>query len=223
MDWVGEGDPIPVVSGSTGALQLSVRKMGVITVASRELAKRSAAEQIFATMLRREAGRALDRAIFATDAGDATKVAGLLAGVSPIDGGPFGTVGEALSGLAGALADAGGSGEVFIAASPATAARIMIEHPQLAWTIAPSRALSAGQVVAIDPLGCVFGAGDTVDLESAVAALLHMSDVPSPIVDTAAADPTRSLWQTDGIATRLIVDLAFAARPGAVALVEGVS
>jgi hypothetical protein len=39
-----------------------------------------------------------------------------------------------------------------------------------------------------------------------------MSSTPAPIVDGATANPVRSMFQTDSIATRLIVRLAFTMR-----------
>ena len=48
-----------------------------------------------------------------------------------------------------------------------------------------------------------------------------MSDDPDPIVATSPADPVRSLYQTDAIAVRMILPVAFAKRrAGAVAVMN---
>lgn len=222
--WVGEDEPIPVHSGIVGNLTLGpFRKLGVILTVSRNLARQPGAEGLFRHMLQSRAAGAFDAALFSSDAGDAVKVAGLLHGVTALPAGGAGNVTEALAALAGALAEAGGSGQVIVATDPATAATIQLRHPMLSWPVLASRKIPAGRIIALDPFGVVFGTGGDLDIENTAAALLHMSDEPAEIVASggATADPVREIYQTDGIAMRALLDLAFAARPGAVQFIDG--
>lgn len=224
--WVAEADPIPVAQGVTDTLDLSPRKLGVILTVSRTIARQPGAEALLRHMLARRAARAFDAALFSTAAGDATRVAGLLHGVTPIaglSGGDAVAMKADLRALGGALGDAGGSGRVLLAMHPTSASAVALELPTLAWPVLPTAALPVGRIVAVDPAGLAFGTGGELDILTTPAALIHMSSTPAEIVTDAGAtaDPVRELFQTDGLATRLLMDLAFAARPGAVAYVEG--
>lgn len=217
--WVVENDPIAVSSGTTAAVTLGPsRKLGVILALSRSLAKQAGAEALFRLMLYRRAAAALDAALFATAAGDSARVAGLLNGVTPLNAGPVASLTEALEAVAGALGDASGSGRVVIAADPRTATAIQLRHPLLSWPVLASRQIPAGRIVGIDPAGLLFGAGVEIEIDVTNAATLHMSDEPLEITSDVpvTADPVRELWQTDALAVRLLLDVAFAARVGAV-------
>lgn len=224
--WVGEGAPIPVAQGITELVTIGpARRLAMILVASRSLAKQAAAERVFGHLLRARAAAAFDAALFSTDAAAADRPAGLLNGVTALDAGPLGSLTEALAALAGALGTAGGSGRVVIAANPSIAALIQLQHPALVWPVLPTQALAAGHVIAIDPSGLVFGTGADVDIEASLDATIHMSDTPLELVSgigPTTADPIRDIYQTDSIALRMTMDLAFAARPGAVQYAAGV-
>jgi len=144
-----------------------------------------------------------------------------LNGVTALDPGPDGSLTGVLAALVGALGNAGGSGRVIFAAHPRTAALIELAHPMLRFPILATRALALGHVVAIDPAGLVFGAGNALDIERTNSAMIHMADPGLELVTDAGvvADPVHELWQTDGIAVRLLLDVAFAAQPGAVQFV----
>jgi hypothetical protein len=107
--------------------------------------------------------------------------------------------------------------------TPSLAARAHIYEPELRNFILPSRAVPAGRVIGLDPAAIAHGFDGAPDIAAAREAVVHMSDDPDPIVSTTAADPVRSLWQTDAIALRLIVDMAFVKlNTGAAAFVDGV-
>lgn len=223
--WVGEGKPIPVQSGTVGAATLGpARKLGIIFAFSRESARNPAGERLFGHMLRERAAREFDAALFSDDAADDDRAAGLLHGVTALDAGPMGNLTEALGALAGALGSAGGSGRVVIAAHPSTAALIQLHHPQLVWPVLATRALMAGHIVAIDPAGLLFGMTGNVDISAVNSGLVHMSSTPAEIVSSTGpttADPVSELFQIDAIGMRLLLDVAFTAKPGAVQHVIG--
>lgn len=203
--WVGEGDPIRVVSyGFDKATLGPARKAAVITVCSGELVRRTGAEAIFRRLLREDAGRTLDGAYFSSDPATDDGVAGLLYGVTGTPGG--GTVREDMAALAGAVSS---SGEVVFVASAKRAARMRILEPELASLVLASPAVADSRLIALDPLALVHGFGGEPEIATSIEALVHMSDAPSPISAGGVADPVRSLFQTDGVATRMIIDLSF--------------
>jgi len=222
--WVAESAPIEVQSGVTAALSLSPRKLGFIVAVSRTLAKVPAAEALIGHLLRERASLAFDRALFSADAGDATRVAGLLHGVTALAPSPDASLTGVLAALVGALGNAGGSGRVILAAHPTTAALVELSHPMLRFPVLATRALVVGHVVAIDPAGLVFGAGGELDIERTNSSMIHMADPGLELVTDAGvvADPVRELWQTDAIAIRLLLDVSFAAQPGSVQFVQSV-
>lgn len=228
--WVEENSRIAVSSGVTAAATLGpVKKLGLILVASRSLARAPGAERLFRFMLESRAAFALDAALFATTAATDAAAAGLLNGVTPITGLGGGDLFAAqtdVGALAQAVADAGGTGALTFITSPARAARLQMLMPQqFPWPILASRAVADDRVVALDPAQLLFGTGGGIDIETTNSALLHMNYEPLEIVSAVptTADPVRDLWQTDAIALRLLVDVAFAARPGTVQYVTGAS
>lgn len=218
LPWVAEGDVIPVRIQSVAPATLEPRKMGTIVALSRELAKRATGEAVFTAMLREEASLSLDAAYFSAAAGSSTVHAGLLNGVTPIV--TAGNITDDLAALASAVG-AGGSGQVAFIAGPGLAAAIMVRSPDLKVPVLGSVAVPEDRVIAVDPLSLAHGFGDDPEISASESAVLHMTDDASGSV--MAGDPVRSLFQTAGIALRLIVDVAFAARrAGAVAYVDGV-
>lgn len=230
VSWVGEAAPISVRSYAlNNSCVLTRRKFGFISTLSREAVRRASGEDVVRQLIREDASATLDAAYFSTDAGTDTVHAGLLNGVSSIAGYAGGDRLALETDLA-ALSDAvsaAGSGEVIFVGSPKRVARLRIKSPEIARevTFLPSLAVADTTIIAVDPLSLVHGAGDDIDLFAAQEGVLHMSDDPDEIVTDgspgAVADPVRSLWQTDAVAFRLLVDVAFAPRrSGAVAWLE---
>ena len=219
---VAEGAPIPVRMQTITSATLTPHKVAAIIALTRELARRSSAQQVFETMLREDAAVALDAAYFSTSAESASTHQGLLYGLST----SFwpGDVIGAMAALAASVS-ASGSGEVVFVTSSGLASVAPMLAPTLRAAFLPSLAVPDGRLIAIDPRSLVHGFGPDAQIYSSAETLLHMSDVPLEIVadDTTVADPTRSMWQTNGIATRIILDIAFAARrTGAVQYADGV-
>jgi hypothetical protein len=84
-----------------------------------------------------------------------------------------------------------------------------------------------GTVIAIDPSAFVSAFGAEPEISSSREAMVHMeADAPLPIAtgtqgSGVLATPSRSLFQTDCIGTRLILRAAWAWRaPGAVAWIQ---
>lgn len=212
---VAEGDPIPVRANTLSGVVLTPGKAAVISAFSRELAKRANGQAVITQILREDAGATLDAAYLSTATAGALP-AGLLHGVAPIGGyggGDRTAMEEDLAALAASVA-AVGSGNVTFVMSPARAAKLRIKAPDIAREIVvlPSIAVPADRVIALDAAALVHGFGTEPQIEASEAALLHMDSDPAAIVDGTAAAPVRSLWQTDGIGIRLILDVAFGKR-----------
>lgn len=229
--FVGENSEIPVRVYDFDLLPFGPpRKLATVLAWTRELSRRSDAEAIFRRMLAEDMGAGLDAAMFSTAAGSASVHAGLLNGVTPIASSTAAgrtAIEEDLAALAEAVAN-GGSGAVLFVMSPARLARLRILAPELAAAldIAPSAALAATRIIAVDPLSLLVAVDQDPAIDTSTAATVHMSDTPLPIVadDGTVADPVRSLWQTGGVGFRVIYEMAWAARrTGAVAYADAVA
>lgn len=228
VSWVGELNPVAVRQYELNAdCQLVPKKFGLIITVTRELAKRN--ETVVRQLLREDASASLDAAYFSTDAADTETHPGLLDGLTPLSGyaGADRTAMETdLAALADVVSPAG-SGQLTFVVSPKRLARLKIKAPDIAreLTFLPSLAVADTTVIALDPASLVHGFGSDVDIEASRTAALHMSDTPLEIVsDTGptTADPVREVFQTDAIAFRLLVDIAFnSRRPNSVAYLTG--
>lgn len=212
-DWTGEGLPIPVWAGALATDTIGPeKKFGIMTLVSGELAKRSAGFAVFKKMLDEKASISFDAAVFSDAAGDATIHRGLRNVATPVTA--TGSIEYDTAALLAGLAEIGGSGAAVIVANPQEASLLAIHLPFLKVPVWPTRALPAGTILALDPSAFVVSFGG-VDFDISREALVHMSDVPLEIVagtGPTVADPVRSAWQTNSVAIRMIVDIAFVQR-----------
>jgi hypothetical protein len=218
--WIPEGAPIAVRQYALNTVALGpARQIGAIVVSTRTLLKRSDAARVFVTMLREDAARGLDGAVFSSETGSGDAIAGLLDGATEVSG-----TGDPLRDMQ-RLANSvclGGSGQVTFIAGRGLAATINLDS-RIEAQVLPSAAVAEDRLIAVDPRSLAWGADDRPDITVSTSALVHMSDTALPIVDSGTADPVRGLWQTNSIATRLILNIAFAKRrAAAVAFTDGV-
>ncbi len=222
--WVADLDGIPVTSSTFSSAPLIRRKLASIVVTTAELMKRSAAPAIIEALLRRAAARALDAAMFDNTAGDANRPAGLLYGLAPIAGMPGGdAVARRVDLLALTAAASVAGGEVVYVMSPTRAASLMLDGATL--DVIPSAYLAADTVVAIAPAALAVLTG-VAEIDICRDGVIHMDTVPLEIVTVGgvASAPTRSLYQTDAVATRLLLDCGWVMQSaGAIAWASGVT
>ncbi|MCA1512674.1 phage major capsid protein [Bradyrhizobium sp. NBAIM01] len=220
LDFVAENSSIPVSNYAFNGVTIGPpKKMGVIIPFSRDLAKRSDAERIFAQMLWEDLAAGLDTALFSTSAATSAAPAGLLYGVTAgtgIPGADSAAMKQDLIDLAATVAD-GGSGNVTFVMAPKRLAKLRILDPVLAASldVAASAAVPADRVIAADAAALLVATDGAPEIDASNAATLHMSSVPLEIVSNTGpttADPVRSLWQTASTAFRLLHDFAFAKR-----------
>jgi hypothetical protein len=154
--------------------------------------------------------------------------AGLLHGVTPLTatagGGDEAMIADLVK-LASAVAGVAGSSITFVA-SPDLALKVGLRGAELPYRILTSFALAAGTIMAIASNALAVAIDPVPEITVSTAAALHMDTAPAPISTAGApnvvAAPTKSMWQVDALALRLILAASWGLRaPGAVAVVAG--
>jgi len=227
--FVGEGSAIPVIQAVFGDLKVGpAAKLAFIAAITGKLAKysASAAETVVQAAMETAAAAALDGAVFSTTAGSAIRPPGILNGVTPITASTATPASEAmaddLSNLAGAIGDAGGGANLAWFAAVKQATAIQLRAPT--FTVTPVPTLADGTVIAVELGGIATGYSGLPEISVSANATLHMEGAnPLPIgtPPNVVAAPTRSLWQTDSMALRLILRTAWACAPGMAQVVNG--
>ena len=229
--WTAEGVPLPV-KGFTIATGLlgPVRKMGSIVAITRELAEHSTAEAVIQTLLQEDAAASLDASMFSNTAASASRPAGLLNGVTPItatSGGGATAMTADLLALVGAISDAGGGSPIFIGSPKMALAASLVSNSNPDIVVWPSRALTGGTIIAIEPRAFASAFGPEPDITASTEPAFHMDDAaPAPIAVTGTPNtvsaPVRSMYQTDCVALKMILRAAWTMRaPGMVQYITG--
>ena len=205
--WVAEGGTAPARAlAVSNAAILRPRRLSVLYSYSREQAASSNIENIVRQTLSEASGLALDSQMFSALAGDASKPAGLLAGVAPLtptSGGGVAARDSDLKNLFAALAAQGaGKTAVIVAAMPQAVTLKASVGPKFDFDIIASTALAAGTVVVLEVASFVSGFSPVPQFRVSNLATYHAEDTaptnitggtPSPAV------PVRSMFQTDSI------------------------
>lgn len=250
--FVGEGLPIPVRQGAFTSVTLVPKKLGVITEFSREMDEHSqpAIEPILREAILIDTGLAIDNVLLDTNAATAVRPAGIrngIAGLTATAGGGFNALVGDIKQLTAALLTST-VGNVRTPAwllNPIQANSIALTQPTTTGLF-PFRdeinagrlngqpaiisgSVPAGTVIYIDAADFVVVGGEAPRFMLSDQATLHEEDTtPLPIGTAGApptvAAPTRSLFQTDSLALRLILPLNWTMRrPNMVAWVSGVT
>jgi hypothetical protein len=230
--WVQELGAYPVRQGLLASTLLGpTRKLITGIVVTRELADYANGDEIIGSMLREDVAASLDFSLFSNAAASASRPAGILNGVTSLAA----TTGSGEAALRGdiakleAIATATGTNEIAYIASPSYAARAatyanVVGNDVNVW---PSVAVADGVLIAIAPAAFVSGFGAVPKINTAQDATLHRDDaspqqIGTPGSPNVVAAPTRSMFQTDSIALRLILDCAWSLRStGAVSWITG--
>ena len=200
--FVGEDEPIPVLAGSIVPVEVSnVTKIALILTLSNQLLRSSNGELVFEAALRRAAALALDAAIFSDTAASAAQPAGLLNGLSPVNGGS--TLDDNLMALGDAITAAGGDANLIFITSPGRALKARALAPNAALPIYGSAAVASDTFIGICASG-FFNVIGAPEIRASRETVLHMDDVPAALSEGSSfATPQISLFQTD--ATGLVV------------------
>lgn len=242
--FVLEGDPIPVGRMTTTSITMAPHKFGIITTMSKEAAAYTtpALENVLRNSILRRTAITLDGLLLDNVAGTATRPAGLLNGVSATavgyGGGDYAAVIEDINALMAPFDDANAGRNMVLIMHPAQARKLsMMPGPDGAFgwadrfmsqfTVLVSTNATAGRLIAIDAEDFATATGDTPVFDVSEQATIHMSDTPLEIVSgtgPTTADPVRSMWQTNSIALRMVVNLTWKMRrTGMVRWINGTS
>jgi hypothetical protein len=225
--WVAQGAAIPVGQMALTSVTLGpTHKLAIITAMTRETAEHSSGETVLTTLLKESAALALDASLFSTTAGTADRPAGLLAGISALTASASTDLDVAMAADLAALANAisDDTAGIAIVGHPAQINAIRLRRGSTFPAdipIWPSLGVAEGVVIAVDPAAVVSGFGAEPEITSSKEAL----EATTPLQISSGtqgsgvlATPTRSLFQTDCIAVRLILRATWALRaPGGVA------
>lgn len=231
--FVGEGAPIPVRRLGLTSITLSPKKMGVISVFSREIARYStpAIEALIRNEIIADTAITLDSLLLDASAGSAVRPAGLLNGVTPLaattGGGHAAILGD-IRKLQVAFDAVNASGNIMLLMNPAQALALELTpgpDGTLGWArdimaryrVTTSTAIPAGQIIAIRADDFVTATGDVPEFETSNEATIHLEDTTPAQIGTAGtpavvAAPVQSMFQTAQTAIRMLLDVSWAMR-----------
>ena len=229
MTFVAQGAPIPIRMRTLNGVSLVPKKLAGGVALTRELLISSNAEALLRQALLEDIGPGADVVMFDATIADATRPGGLRAGVAAITataGGGENAYQTDMAALLGAVAGIGGP--ITIVASRDVAVKINLRaNPRLAYPVLPSGGLAPDTLIAVATNAIAIAANPEPRIDVADEQTLHMEGAtPLPIADGAGvlASPTRSLWQTDAIGIRVIMDVDWILRvPNAVSWITGVT
>jgi Phage capsid family len=248
--FVGEGQPIPVRQGQFAAQIITPKKLGVITVMTREIEDHSipAIEALLRQAIAEDTGVSIDSILL--DANPATDIRppGILNGITVLppsalaseSGGFYRMVRDIRRLRAGLIgptndnvrspcwimspirADA-------IALNPAPGTGLFPFRDSIragtleGWPVFETSNVDDNTIIAVDAADFVTAGQGAPTFEVSDQATLHMDDIPQPITGgtPSPAVPVRSLWQTDSYALRLLYRLNWMLRRPMVAFMQG--
>ncbi|MEJ7011146.1 phage major capsid protein [Sinorhizobium meliloti] len=225
--WVAEGSPIPVDDLSFGSFTLSPRKAAAVSIFTAELNKRATPdiETLIDGALRSDIANIVDAALVDDQPGSALRPPGLRFNVAAVTAStatdPLVAMRADLAKLAGEIVAGGGTSPAFVM-NPQQAVSLGFV-PSFTYPVIDTPTVPAGTVIAVDAPSFISGNGAAV-VDASKDATIHEEDTtPQPIVaGGTAASPTRSLWQTDSLACRVILEVAWGLPAGRSAWMGGV-
>ncbi|HJQ61186.1 MAG TPA: phage major capsid protein [Vineibacter sp.] len=249
--FVAEGAPIPVRQAAFTAVTLGLKKMAVITSYTREIAEHSTPEieTILRQLIMDDTGVAVDTVFIDATAASSIRPAGIrsgVAGLTPtaITGGAFAALVTDLKNMVGALAAVNAMGQLVFIMNPVQQIAISLtqnaggdfpfqaeinSNRLLGYPVIVSSTVPANTVILINADDLMVVQGDTPRFDVSDQATLHFEDTTPLQIGTAGspatvAAPTRSMFQTDSLALRMILPMNWAMRrTGSVAWIAGVT
>jgi HK97 family phage prohead protease/HK97 family phage major capsid protein len=247
--FVGQGNPIPVKQGAFTAITLTPKKVGVISTFTREISEHStpSIEQLIRDAIVADTANAIDAVLMDSNAATAIRPAGLGTGLST-------QTANAGTDLAGVIADIKTmTNALFTGTLGNVRSPVWIMPPGYANNISlatlsstgvmPFRdEIAAGRLAGypmilsantapsdtiwlMDAADFISATGDTPRFDVSDQAVLHLEDTTPLDITTASVGTTvKSLWQTDSIGIRMLLDINWAMRrTGMVYFMTGVN
>jgi HK97 family phage major capsid protein/HK97 family phage prohead protease len=250
--WVGENKPIPVKEGAFGGKDMTPKKLGVISVFSKEIGRRSipAIEGVIRQQMLDDTAEGLDTYFMDAVARSVTRPAGLQDATETVAANIVASTGATsanidadvrgvLSRVIGARAGMGGA---WIMNSLRRLGLEMVQNAAngtYPYRSAVQAGVFAGYPIIVSdnvPSGVVaFVGGQAIAHGNDYAPMIDVSDQPTlhmedttplEIVDGTgtAAQPVISVWQQDGVALKMTMGLDWRiVRPGGVQVLTGVA
>lgn len=243
--WIGEGAPKPVRKLGLTSITLLPYKLAVISTFTEEMAAYSTPqiEQVIRQAMADDTSTSLDTYLIDNVAASAIRPAGLLVGATAVtpdttESDPLAMAAD-LKNLAAAIVANGGGRDIVYLMNPVQAMGIsmaqatdgtFITVPEsVTRTVISSQTVPVDTVIALDAADFATATGDMPKYSVSDQATIHEEDTtPLPITSGGGtpsfASPVRSLWQTDSIGVRMVLDVSWAMRrPGMVAVAAGVT
>lgn len=247
--FVAEGAPIPVRQAAFAAVVIGLKKMGVITTYTREIAEHSTPqiEAILREIIIEDTNGTIDSLLIDATAVSSIRPAGLRNGVTvttATSGGGFAALVGDIKALVGVLVAANSLRKPVWITNPAQALAISLtqnaggDFPFASeinggrlqgYPLIMSTTVPAGMLILLDAADFVSVTGDDPRFEVSDQAVLHMEDTTPLAIGTAGtppvvAAPVRSMFQTDSLALRMIIPMNWAMRrAGVVAWTQSVT
>jgi HK97 family phage major capsid protein/HK97 family phage prohead protease len=240
--FVAQGAPIPVRQGAFTSMTLTPKKLGVITTMTREITEHStpAIEAIVRQAILEDTAVAIDTVLLDNTAATAIRPAGLQQNISgAITPSVAATsiqklIDDLKSMVAQLIANLSGNlrAPVWIM-NPGDVLAIQLTQAAaggdfpfldelaggtlLGWPVITSTTGLTDKMFLVDAADFLTATGDTPQFSVSDQAVLHMEDTTPAAIGTAGtppvvATPARSLWQTDTMAIRMIMDINWAMR-----------
>jgi HK97 family phage major capsid protein/HK97 family phage prohead protease len=240
--FVAQGAPIPVRQAAFTAVTLTPKKMGVISTFTREISEHStpAIEGLIRQAIVEDTAVAIDTVLLDANPATTIRPAGLRNGVAAITatagGGLAGIIGDLRSLTAAMITSTNGNlrspvwimnpGDILaVALTPAVAGggefpfkAELAAGTLLGYPIIASTNMAADMMMLIDAADFISVTGTEPRFDVSDQATLHMEDTAPLQLATGAqgsgvvATPARSLWQTDTIGIRMLLDMNWALR-----------
>jgi HK97 family phage prohead protease/HK97 family phage major capsid protein len=247
--FVAQGSPIPVRQAGYQSISLTPKKMGVISTFTREIAEHStpSIEALIRQAIQEDTSVAIDAVLLDNTAASTTRPAGLRNGVSgltPTTGGGFAALVGDIKQMVAVLVAANSLRAPVWIMNPAQVLSIAMtqnaggDFPFAAevnqgrlqgYPILQSTSMVAARVLLVDAADFFSATGDEPRFDVSDQAVLHMEDTAPTAIGTAGtptvvAAPVRSLWQTDSIGIRMLLDINWAMRrAGLIAWIDSVT
>ena len=230
IGFVREAEPFPVRQLLFTGPTLNPHKLPVSCALTHEMFTTPNAEALVRLAMTESLAAALDERLFDDVAGSDIRPPGLrfgVVGLVPASDGGEQAMGTDLAALASAVAPVGGSQIAFVAA-PGEAAKIALRSTgPFPYPVLPSNGLAAKTVLVVALNALVVAVDPESSFTVTKEAIYHAEDTaPQPIAPPGGpiSAPVRSLWQTDCIALRLMLDISWGVRaPSGIAWVGGVT
>jgi HK97 family phage major capsid protein/HK97 family phage prohead protease len=248
--FVAEGAPIPVRQAAFTPITIGLKKMAVISSYTREIAEHSnpQIEGILRSLIAEDTSIAIDTILIDATAASAIRPAGLrsgVAGLTPTAGGGFTALVGDIKQMINVLAAANSLRTPVWIMNPVQAVAIGLTatangvfpfkqeidgNTLQGYPVIVSSTMPATQVMLLDAADFMSVSGDDMRFEVSDQATLHFEDTTPLQLTTGAqgsgvvATPSRSMFQTDSLALRMIIPLNWAMRrTGVVAWLTGVT